>query len=68
MSLKQKKLKPKQNSFKQEDAVYSVNTVEKQDKDGSVSIRYSNNEAISDLGAGRAGLVVKQGRSHTTKC
>lgn len=46
----------------------TVSTVEKQDKDGRVSIRYSNNEAISDLGAGRAGLVVKQGRSHTIKC
>ena len=44
----------------------TVSTVEKQDKDRSVSIRYSNNEAISDLGAGRAGLVMKQGR--TTKC
>lgn len=53
-----KNLKRKQNSFKQEDAVYSVNAAEKQDKDGSMSIRYSNNEAISDLRAGKAGFVV----------
>lgn len=45
--------------------IYGVSTVGKSDKDGNMSTRYVNTEAISDSRVKKASSVAERGRSHT---